>query len=398
MSQIKLKHNIIGSDLEESIKNEEDLLAYSSKYKTNIDKKELFKENQIEQMVIKKRLSEDSTSISQEYNNISGNDLKKINLRSSDDILSKMIGFDEFSKNYIEFQKRQRKISSSLCCYYDGSDIYLSKTQKTTINLNNSHNFIKKDKLFNNSDKMINNYNNFKNKSLNDINNNNLSPNLLFKNENYSSMNNKNKNNYLKNNTENKKYENNNDLKNLPFGINNVEIKVETEDGYTAVEVIGADYIPDEDTDVMVTVTAEDGTKRNIIFHVKRYYELSKDCTLKYIKINDKEISKFDRNNFKYTVKTAKETTSLKMDVEPNDGLHSIYEIIGNKDLKNKSVITIKVTAENGDVCTYNITVKKSSNIWIPILIIIVIIGILIGVGYYVYGYMKRSKDQYKYE
>ena len=185
---------------------------------------------------------------------------------------------------------------------------------------------------------------------------------------------------------------------NLPFGINNVEIKVETEDGYTAVEVIGADYIPDEDTDVMVTVTAEDGTKRNIIFHVKRYYELSKDCTLKYIKINDKEISKFDRNNFKYSVKTAKETTSLKMDVEPNDGLHSIYEIIGNKDLKNKSVITIKVTAENGDVCTYNITVKKSSNIWIPILIIIVIIGILIGVGYYVYGYMKRSKDQYKYE
>ena len=148
----------------------------------------------------------------------------------------------------------------------------------------------------------------------------------------------------------------------------------------------------------MVTVTAEDGTKRNIIFHVKRYYELSKDCTLKYIKINDKEISKFDRNNFKYSVKTAKETTSLKMDVEPNDGLHSIYEIIGNKDLKNKSVITIKVTAENGDVCTYNITVKKSSNIWIPILIIIVIIGILIGVGYYVYGYMKRSKDQYKYE
>ena len=35
-------------------------------------------------------------------------------------------------------------------------------------------------------------------------------------------MNNKNKNNYLKNNTENKKYENNNDLKNLPFGINQI--------------------------------------------------------------------------------------------------------------------------------------------------------------------------------
>ena len=223
MSQIKLKHNIIGSDLDDQIKNEEDLLAYSCKYITNLDKKVIIKEKEIEPKEVRKRLSEDSTSISQEYNNISGNDIKKINKLSSDDALNKIIGFNEFSKNFIEFQKNQRKMSSPLCYYYYGSEKYLSKTQEAIINLNNSHNFIKKDKFLNNSDKMINKYNYFINKSLNDINNNNdLSINLLCKNENYSSMNNNiNKNNLQNNNNENKKNENNNNIKNLSCNIKN---------------------------------------------------------------------------------------------------------------------------------------------------------------------------------
>ena len=216
MSQIKLRQNIIGSDLESKIKNEEDLLTHSSKYIPNIDKKEIIKENEIEQKRIRKRLSEDSTSISREYNNISGNDIKKLNILSSDDAtLKKIIAFDEFSQNFIEFQKKQRKMSSPLCCYYYGSDIYLSKTQKNTINLNNSHNFIKKDKFLNNSENLVNKYNNFKNNSLNDNNHHNLNFNSICKNEDYSSKN----KNTIKNNNENKK---NNDLKNLSFVINQI--------------------------------------------------------------------------------------------------------------------------------------------------------------------------------
>lgn len=184
----------------------------------------------------------------------------------------------------------------------------------------------------------------------------------------------------------------------LPYGELNINVWVETEDDKATVSIIGDKNMPDEDTDILITVKAQDGSERNVIFHVKRYHGLSKDCTLKYIRVNNVDLKNYDKNNFRYTLKINKNMNELDLDVSPNDTLHSTYEIIGNSELKNKSVVTISVTAENGDVCAYNIVVKKPSGIWIPIIVIIIVTGILIAVGYYVYGYFKRSKDMYKYE
>ena len=184
----------------------------------------------------------------------------------------------------------------------------------------------------------------------------------------------------------------------LPYGKTELDINVEAEDGKSKVNVIGAKDMPNENTDVYIIVTAEDGSEKYVTFHIKRYYGKSEDCTLKYIAIENYELKNFDPNTFRYTLKVNKKLDTLNFDIAPNDALHAEYEIIGNTELKNKSVITINVTAENGDLCTYNIVVKKPSGIWIPIIIIIVIVGVLIGIGYYVYGYFKRSKDLYKYE
>ena len=75
----KKEKNISLLDLDEFARNEEDLLAFSSKYKTSSYKEEDIKENEIELMDIRKRLSCDSTSISysQEYSSMSGWNLKK---------------------------------------------------------------------------------------------------------------------------------------------------------------------------------------------------------------------------------------------------------------------------------------------------------------------------------
>ena len=156
----KKEKNLSLLDLDEFTRNEEDLLAFSSKYKTSSFKEDDIKENEIELMDIRKRLSCDSTSISysQEYSSMSGCNLKKMKTLSGEDI-----GFEEASKLYMDFKEKQRKMSSPLCCYFSGSDIYLSKNHKNIVDLNNSQNFIKKENFFkNNSDKEINNINNKK--------------------------------------------------------------------------------------------------------------------------------------------------------------------------------------------------------------------------------------------
>ena len=215
MNQNKENRSIQEQDFEKSNRNEEDLLSFSSKYKTNINKEEDVKEKEIEQKEIRKKILEKSTSISQEYSNISRCNLKKINtLPNEEENNHKTSKFDDFSKIYDEFQEKQRKLSSPICCYYDGSDIYLSKTQKNIINMNNSPNFIKKNSFFSNSDKIDDKtISNFKvnNNTQNDINDNNINKNLFFQNQNISSI--------EKNNNENKKNVKINELKICPNNI-----------------------------------------------------------------------------------------------------------------------------------------------------------------------------------
>ena len=145
-------------DSDESNKNDEDCLAFSSKYKTTMYKEEdSFKDNDTKSPNGKRKISCDSTSISysQEFSNLS--DISKnINNILKDEILNRSIEFKE-SKN--KYQERQRKMSSPLYCYFYGSDEFLSKTQKTNVDINNSQNFVKKEILFNKSSKLVNNYN-----------------------------------------------------------------------------------------------------------------------------------------------------------------------------------------------------------------------------------------------
>ena len=192
------KNQNSNSNSEDSVKNDENLLGFSSNYKTNIYKEEEIEEdmrqsqNQSELNKLNKKLSLDSTSISfSQENNIN-------QLREDLDPLD-LNGF-------------QRKMSSPLFDYLKGSDIYLSQIHQRTIDIRHSHNFVRKDNFFkaNKSINMNTNQNNnddSKNKKemkYNEIidlkKTANINNNIHKSNKNIIKNNNNCNNNYIKNN------------------------------------------------------------------------------------------------------------------------------------------------------------------------------------------------------
>ncbi len=186
----------------------------------------------------------------------------------------------------------------------------------------------------------------------------------------------------------------------LPEGINNVDVEVELEYESAHYTVTGNENIPDEipkeGVDIVVTIIGADTEKREITINVKRLINESNDCHLANIYIED-YLDDFSKNVMDYTIKIPKNVKSLNPEVVTSDD-GATYEIDGDENLKNNSKIKIEVTAENGEVCVYTITVKKESNTWKYILIIMLLLIILGIAGILLMKYLKKSKGTYKYE
>ena len=236
MEEDSNKNQNLYPQFEEIGKNDYYLLSFSSQYRTNIykDEEEDIKENQneSENNQTNKRQSGDSTSISvsQDYNNSTGMNQKKKSDFSKDDF---SFNINKINKNIFEFYDRQRKMSSPLCDYLKGYDTYLSRMNQTAdiVDINNSHNYIKKENFFNPNNNSMNNTINNKNKNENNNNinskknkeknyskrfsynyNNNVYNNNLSMINNVNNINNNifNKNNNYINNNNNLLYMNNN--------------------------------------------------------------------------------------------------------------------------------------------------------------------------------------------
>ena len=255
MSEKKAKNTNSSIDSEESNKNEECLLGFSSQYRTNLYKEEDTKENPTTINDINnernKKLSADSTSLSMSQEN---NNLSEINLKRISDI-SKEDSVPNNNRAFYDIFERQRKMSSPLFDYFDESNKYLSKMNKGTVDIKSSLNFIKKDSFFAGKGKSMKNINNInfmnddknnlnikffgqnqniinnqinnkimnenKNKNL-DINNQNIFPsnNNILINNNISNINNYN-NNYINNNL---LFMNNNNYPQQIFNINYINL------------------------------------------------------------------------------------------------------------------------------------------------------------------------------
>ncbi|MDO4375547.1 MAG: hypothetical protein Q4C33_00005, partial [bacterium] len=175
-----------------------------------------------------------------------------------------------------------------------------------------------------------------------------------------------------------------------------IEVIAKPESDKATVKIENNEEI-DIDKPIMITVKAEDDSIRVYRIILSYSEELDSNTRLSKIEIDGYNLE-FDPDKTEYTLKIKRSEKSLDMTVETESDL-STYDIQNNANLKNKSKIIISVTAENGDVQDYIITIKKSSNIGLVFLIII-----LLGVcGYVIYKLVtkmpeQKEDDNYDYE
>ena len=82
----------------------------------------------------------------------------KINLNYHNNFIEKAASIENEQLNNI-YDNNKRKIISRICDYYSGYDEFLSKKEKNTIDLSDSKNYIKKEKLNEMINKNLENYN-----------------------------------------------------------------------------------------------------------------------------------------------------------------------------------------------------------------------------------------------
>lgn len=169
--------------------------------------------------------------------------------------------------------------------------------------------------------------------------------------------------------------------------ITNIEITAKPESEKATVKIENNENI-DIDKPILITVTAEDDTSR--VYRIILSYADEKDnnTSLSKIEIQGYNIE-FKPDVTEYALKINKSDKTLDMIVETESDL-STYEIKNNTNLKNKSKVVITVTAENGDTKDYTITIKKSSNFGL-ILIILILLGIC---GYVIYKLVTKMPEQ----
>lgn len=151
---------------------------------------------------------------------------------------------------------------------------------------------------------------------------------------------------------------------------------------------------------IYVIVTAEDGiTKLEYKINLEitdNGPKLSSNSKLSSLTIKGYNLN-FKPDVKEYKLKIDKDVNALDIEVTPEDA-KAKYEITGNEQLKNKSKITIKVTAEDETTTDYIITIKKGGSNIIVIILIIIVLGIAGVVGFKLIRNLIPAKEDENYD
>ena len=156
-----------------------------------------------------------------------------------------------------------------------------------------------------------------------------------------------------------------------------IDVEAVPESSKAQVKVENNDNLSTEKP-ITITVTAEDNSVRIYTINVNYKADapvLSGNNLLESIVVKDFKL-KFKPSVNNYTIKAKEIPEKLDITVKTQDD-KSKYVITGNEKLQNKSKVNIVVTAENGNENIYTITVKKSSRLFLYILLFI-LLGIAI--------------------
>ncbi len=162
-----------------------------------------------------------------------------------------------------------------------------------------------------------------------------------------------------------------------------VTISVETNDSNASADVDDG-YLVVGENNINITVTAEDGSKKDYVLVIKR---LSDNTNIK-IKVNGEELNFV---NDKASVMVSSNTKKLDYKYELEDK-NAKVEITGDKNLKyGDNIVKFTVTAEDGTEKVYELTVDKSTKAE-EVISGILSLGLIGGAGYGIYYAVKKKK------
>ena len=143
--------------------------------------------------------------------------------------------------------------------------------------------------------------------------------------------------------------------------VSTISIEAEAEDEKAKVEIDGPDTLKIGDNEYTISVTSEnDTTKFYKVIVTRKEADESSNTDIDNIKVKGYNLN-FDKNSKTFYLSINKNTTKLNIEVTLDDE-KSNYEIKGNENLKDGSIVKIIVTAEDGVTTkTYTITVTRET-------------------------------------
>lgn len=167
----------------------------------------------------------------------------------------------------------------------------------------------------------------------------------------------------------------------VDYQVSNIEVIATAEDSKSKVEITGNTNLEIGNNIIEIKVIAEDNSTRIYKINVEKKdenYVLSSNNNISSVNIKNYDFD-FNSNITNYTL-TIKDEEKLDIEVILEDS-KSTYNIQGNNNLKNNSVIKIEVIAEDGTTKIYQIDIKSNDrfikSIFITIIIILLIINIV---------------------
>ena len=144
----------------------------------------------------------------------------------------------------------------------------------------------------------------------------------------------------------------------VPYSIDNITITGEVNVSTSNVEGLGSKVLKVGENSFDIVVTAEDKTTKTYNITVTRKED--SDTSLKNIGVKGYNIVKVDDNNYTLTVEN--DVTSVEIEAEALSSVASISGI-GIKSLKvGENKFGIIVTAQNGDISTYNVVITRKAS------------------------------------
>ena len=178
------------------------------------------------------------------------------------------------------------------------------------------------------------------------------------------------------------------------YDVTQISVAATPEKATSNVRVVGGKDLKVGENMVTVIVKAEKGNEQKYVIKVTRLKQgelIGDNANIKDITIAGYNLG-FDYNKQQYKLLVKKETV-LNINVEMDDPSAS-YQIVGNQDLKDGSVISIITTSRDGTASqTYTIEVTKPKyTIYYVIAVVVVGLTITVPVVFYT-KYVKPKKQ-----